>query len=249
MRARLSGHAPALSRSGRSSRSSMKRGRSVITASTPRSRQVCRSPSVLTVHTWTSRPESTSRRRTPGACATWSMPGPTIQPSSTRGRSTGQCRACSGASPRAARAPAAARAAGRRRRSSSPAPARRPVPSRTRRSSSTSRRSTRPAYRVGCLVSMASSTGGRRRDGSSSRRRVSTPSRSGSRSGASSSRSAQGSFHDGEVELGRARPAPGSRPRPRCCGTAQVAVVHADEVAVRGQPDVALERVGALSRA
>ena len=30
------------------------------------------------------------------------------------------------------------------------------------------------------------------------------------------------------------------------CGTTQVPVVHADQVSVRGQPDVALERLGAL---
>ena len=49
-----------------------------------------------------------------------------------------------------------------------------------------------------------------------------------------------------EVELARGRRAPSSRPRPRRLADApQVAVVHADQVAVGGQPDVALERLGA----
>ena len=73
----------------------MSRGRSVMTARTPRSRQVPSSSSVLTVQTWISRPESASRRPNSGFLRSVAMPGPAIQSSSTSGRSTGQWRACS----------------------------------------------------------------------------------------------------------------------------------------------------------
>ena len=81
---------------------------------------------------------------------------------------------------------------------------------------------------------------------SSRRCRVSTPSRSGSRSGASSSRSAHGFFQDGEVELGEVRELHRGDHGLGAGRPPQVAVVDADQVPVGGQPDIALECVGAL---
>ena len=100
------------------------------------------------------------------------------------------------------------------------------------------------AVREGCLVSMSSRTGrSAARTADSSRSRVSSRARSGS---GGKSESSGGPVPRGEVE--RVQLGQGARADPAAsvAGAVEAAVVHADQVPVAGQPDVALQPVGAL---
>ena len=222
-------------------------GRSVMTALTPSSRHSCSCASVLTVQTWMSRPVRASLAPKAGCLVSWSMPGPRIQPGSSTGLIIGQCRAFSiSITSRHVRAPAAAPAAARCRRSSSPGPGCRRRCQPKWRSCSTSRRSTSPPYRVGCLVSIASST--RRSQSatvSSSLRSVSIRSSSVVAVGRLVVEVGPRVLPRGEVELVELGELHVETSPRWLAGPAQVAVVEADQVAVGGEPDVALQPVGA----
>ena len=116
-----------------------------------------------------------------------------------------------------------------------------------RRSSSSSRSSTWPAQRVGCLVSMASST---RRPvsatSSSSRSRVRTRLRSCAVPLGRSRGSVAPALPGAEVERRQLGELQGGDGAAAVGGAVDPPVVDADELAVRGQPDVALQGVRAV---
>ena len=149
----------------------------------------------------------------------------------------------------AAAGPGAGPVAPRPARTTSRSPARRryPAPSSPyRRSTATSRSSTSLPYRVGCLVSTSSRIGRPRprprcpADVS----RVSTRAAESS-SGSSSVRRPAG-VPGAEVQLVELRQGVLADRATAVAGALQPAVVQADQVPVAGQPDVALQPVGAL---
>ena len=226
-------------------------GRSVITALTPCEADL-RSSAVLTVHTCRSRPVAASRRGERRRLPQQVDAGPQDPVVADHALQHRPVLASSrSASPAAAPGRAGASAAARCRRSSSRAPAH-PAPVQPNVASASARRA-RPARRT---ASGAWSRWPARRAGRSPRpppgagagsARLRVARRRGPRT--SSSRSAQGFFHDAKSSWSRsARSIVETRPR-RGRRTPQVAVVHAHEVAVRGEPDVALERVGTHGRA